>query len=185
MAALTFKPVTKAAWPDFEQLFESPSAPKYCWCMAWRPFAGNRSETPGSARKPFMKALIQDNAPVGLLAYDGDEPVAWVSIAPKDSYLRLGGPDPAPGERVWSLVCMFAKRAYRGQGIAHKLIGAAVKYARTKGANIIEAYPVDPDAPSYRFGGFVSAYEKAGFDPVEKAGSRRHVMRRRLRKPKA
>ena len=30
------KPVDKNTWKDFETLFKSKGAPKYCWCMAWR-----------------------------------------------------------------------------------------------------------------------------------------------------
>ena len=34
--ALTFKPATKATWPDFDALFSGPGGPKHCWCMVWR-----------------------------------------------------------------------------------------------------------------------------------------------------
>jgi hypothetical protein len=42
---------------------------------------------------------------------------------------------------------------------------------------MVEAYPVAPDAPSYRFMGFVPVFEEAGFAEVGRAGTRRHVMR--------
>lgn len=174
---LTFRPVTKARWADFEALFESPGAPKYCWCMAWRPMDRDRASATNADRKAEMKGRITGGTRVGLLGYDGGEPVAWVSIAPKETYRRLGGPKPEPGERVWSLVCMFLKRPYRGEGIAHELIAAAIAEARKRKATIVEAYPVDPDSPSYRFGGFVPAFEGAGFVHAGGAGTRRRVMR--------
>jgi hypothetical protein len=55
-----------------------------------------------------------------------------------------------------------------------------VEHARRRGATVVEAYPVDPDSPSYRFMGFVSTFEAAGFREVGRAGARRHVMRLRL-----
>jgi hypothetical protein len=58
-----------------------------------------------------------------------------------------------------------------------RLIAAAVDYARQNGATVVEAYPVDPDAPSYRFMGFVPVFAEAGFVEVGRAGYRRHVMR--------
>jgi GNAT superfamily N-acetyltransferase len=174
---LTFKPVTKARWADFEALFEAPGSPKYCWCMAWRPMDADRSTATNAVRKAEMEGRIKKNAAVGLLGFDGKEPVAWVSIAPKDTYMRLGGPKPEPGETVWSLACMFVRRAYRGQGLAHELIAAAVAEARKRRASVIEAYPVDPSSPSYRFGGFVPAFEARGFVHAGPAGTRRHVMR--------
>ena len=49
--------------------------------------------------------------------------------------------------------------------------------ARAKGATVVEAYPVAPDSPSYRFMGFVPVFEAAGFREVGRAGIRGHVMR--------
>jgi hypothetical protein len=42
---------------------------------------------------------------------------------------------------------------------------------------VVEAYPVDPDSPSYRFMGFADLFETAGFREVGRAGKRRHVVR--------
>lgn len=175
---LTFKPATKARWPDFEALFEAKGCPSYCWCMAWRAVKDEVKDTSSSGRKAQMKRRFRSGTPVGLLGYDGGkEPVAWVSIAPKDTYRPLGGPDAEPGEKIWSLACMFVRRPLRGAGLGHELIAAATAYAKKRGATLIEAYPVDPKSPSYRFMGFVPAFESAGFEEIGKAGTRRHVMR--------
>ena len=56
------------------------------------------------------------------------------------------------------------------------LISAATKAARRERLTL-EAYPVDPDSPSYRFMGFIGLFERAGFKAIGRAGSRRHVMR--------
>lgn len=64
------------------------------------------------------------------------------------------------------------------------MIGAAIAYAKRKGATVVEAYPVDPDSPSYLHMGFVPAFAKAGFTKVGTAGTRRHVMRFPLKRPK-
>lgn len=114
---------------------------------------------------------------MGLIGYREGVPKAWVSIAPRETYRRLNGPDVEPGEVIWSLACMFLHKSLRGQGFAHALIAGAVAHARSQGATLIEAYPVAPDAPSYRFMGFVPAFEDAGFVHCGMAGKRRHVMR--------
>ena len=84
------------------------------------------------------------------------------------------GEDP---EKVWSIVCFFVRRPYRGQGMLKRMIEAAAEHAFRRGADMVEAYPVDPDSPSYRFMGFVPCFEECGFVRVGTAGSRRHVMR--------
>ena len=174
---LSFKPVTAAAKADFIALFERPGWQKQCWCMVWRATAEEGRGTPGSLRREQMLGRIERGVPVGLLGYLGGEPVAWVSIAPKETYQRLGGPEPAEGERVWSLACMLVRKDHRGEGLGHELIAAAVAEARRCGATVVEAYPVQPDSPSYGYMGHVPAFEKAGFTMVEMAGTRRHVMR--------
>ena len=72
---------------------------------------------------------------------------------------------------------LFIKRELRGEGMTAELIQVAAAHARSKGARILEAYPVLPGSPSYRFMGFVPTFERAGFRRVGPAGSRRHVMR--------
>ena len=72
---------------------------------------------------------------------------------------------------------MYMPRQLRGQGLGYQLIDATITHARHAGATVLEAYPVDPASPSYRFMGFVPAFEKLGFTFAGRAGSRRHVMR--------
>ncbi len=61
-------------------------------------------------------------------------------------------------------------------GILAYLEDVAIGYAKDNGARYIEAYPVAPDSPSYRFMGSVPIFEKAGFRFVKSAGRRANVM---------
>jgi GNAT superfamily N-acetyltransferase len=177
--ALRFEEVTPDHWPDFERLFEGRGGPKSCWCMVWRTMpAGSRGDS--AAKKQAISDRIVQRQPVGLLGYRGTEPVAWCSVAPRDTYRPLGGLDD-DGTVVWSLVCMFVTREIRGAGVGKELIRAAAEHSRRQGAEILEAYPVEADSPSFRFMGFVPVFEALGFEEVGRAGSRRHVMRLDLR----
>lgn len=178
MPTLTFQPVTNARRADFLALFEGRGGPKHCWCMVWRPLDGKRGDFGPTDRRAAMLETIDAGTPVGILAYDGNEPVGWCSIAPRETYRKLGGPDDAEEVGpIWSLVCFFLRRDHRGQGIGRELLAAAIDYARREGARMIEAYPVAPDAPSYRFMGFVPLFKQAGFTELGPVGKRRHVMR--------
>ena len=174
---LSFRPVTEETRADFEAVFSAPGGPKYCWCMAWRATRAELREAKGPQRREQILGRIARGMPVGLVAYLEDEPIGWISVAPKSTFRGLGGPEPQPDENIWSLTCMFVSRKHRGQGHAHAFIAGACDHARRSGASVLEAYPVMPDSASYRFMGFVPAFEKAGFTHVGPAGSRRHVMR--------
>jgi GNAT superfamily N-acetyltransferase len=176
---LVFREVDNTNWDDFERLFAARGGPKSCWCMVWRARAAEAKATDGTSRKAAMHSRVRDGVPIGLLGYLADQPVAWCSIAPRATYRPLGGPDDfaAAPNAVWSLACFFIRRDLRGKGASEQALNAAIAHARCKGGKVIEAYPVDPDSPSYRFMGFVGLFERAGFKAIARAGTRRHVMR--------
>jgi len=173
-----FKPVTLENREDFVRLFESRGAPGYCWCMVWRHHGEETKNNTKTNRKKYMLGRIDDKIPVGLLAYDGKEPVAWCSVAPRSTYHRLGGEEieGVEEDKIWSLVCFYIKRDYRRQGLSQLFIKEAAKYAKKNGAKYLEAYPVEPDSPSYHFMGFVPVFKEMDFEFIKKAGSRRNVM---------
>ena len=178
---LRVKAVDAACWSDLVRLFEARGGPKHCWCMLWRAKAGEPGRGNPDQRRAALHQRVTQGVPVGLLACVDGQPVGWCSIAPRETYRPLGGPaQPQQPGSVWSLVCFFVARPWRGQGVASRLVTAALEYAREHGAQWVEAYPVDVESPSYRFMGFVPMFARLGFEEVGRAGSRRHVMRRRL-----
>ena len=140
---------------------------------------GHQGRPGGQEGRPG--AAGPEGVPVGILGYLDGEPVAWCSIAPRETYraglYRPSGDEP---DGVWSIACFFVPRRLRRRGIAKLLLHAAIDHARSRGATVIKAYPVDPDSPSYRFMGLVPLFEDAGLREVGTAGTRRHVMRLRV-----
>lgn len=182
-ATFVFHEVTRERWGDMERLFEARGGPKSCWCMVWRATPEEARRTDGASRKAALKKRVEARIPIGLLGYLDGEPVAWCSIAPRETYrdgLAEVSEEDAPGD-VWSLACFFALRSVRGRGVFDAALEAAKAHAKKRGARILEAYPVDPESPSYRFMGFLPKFEQAGFVEVGRAGTRRHVVRFTLR----
>ena len=180
--SLEFHEVDGARWPDLVRLFEGRGGPKHCWCMVWREAGPNRGALGNDDRKALLQQRVVEGTPIGLLAYLEGAPVAWCSVAPRETYREraLGGPPSTSGDVVWSIVCFFAQRRLRGEGVGRALLAAAVRVAVSHGATAIEAYPVDPDSPSYRFMGVTSMFRAAGFAELGRVGTRRHVMRLNL-----
>ena len=182
LGVVEVREVDAARWPDFEWLFESRGGPRWCWCRMWRRDADGRMPHDRAHMKEAMRQRIAGGGRVGLLAYVDGEPAAWCSVAPRETFVGLGGVE-EPGEdesTVWSLTCFYVRNASRHRGLMERLIEAAVGHAREHGGSVIEAYPVPPDGPSYRFCGFIPVFEAHGFSEVGRAGTRRHVMRRSL-----
>jgi GNAT superfamily N-acetyltransferase len=175
LSRIRFIEVTRETRADFESLFEQPGAPKYCWCMAWR--HSSREHVQNDEKKRLMMALIGKDAPVGILAELDGNMVGWCSVAPRATYRKLSRQQDDSETGIWSIVCFYVPRAMRGGGLASVLLDAAIGHAFAKGARIVEAYPVDEAAPSYRFMGFRDMFTTRGFREVGTAGTRRHVMR--------
>jgi hypothetical protein len=59
----------------------------------------------------------------------------------------------------------------------HLLLKAAVDFAASRGAEIIEGYPVEPGARLYTYMGSPATFLAAGFQDVTPSGQSRQVMR--------
>ena len=72
------------------------------------------------------------------------------------------------------------KSGYRGRGLTSPMVEAAVEYARSAGARIVEAYPVKtmPGDPGR---GVLSTFLAAGFTPYaeDRTSAKRNIVVRR------
>ena len=177
-SGLEIRPVSPERWDDMVELFERRgprgghrNTPAYgCWCMYWR----DRSLAHGTPKKRAMGRLVRAGREPGLLAYDDGEPVAWISIAPRDEFQALlRSPQYRPRdeeEGVWSIVCITVDRYAQRRGIAGALVDAACSHAFAHGAAAVEAYPHVSNAGDYM--GSLPLYEQAGFRRVRDANKR-------------
>ncbi|MFZ0533236.1 MAG: GNAT family N-acetyltransferase [Anaerolineales bacterium] len=180
----SFHPLTPERWSDFEKLFGPRGACGGCWCMYWRLSRTQYDEQHGELNRRNIKALVDSGNISGILAYSGDEPVGWCSIAPHEEFPTLGRSrilKPVDDQPVWSVVCFFVTRGQRRKGLTVQLLKAAVEYAASKGARIIEGYPVEPKdgkAPDvFVYTGLLSAFKQAGFTEVLRRSATRPIMR--------
>ena len=163
-ASVHINPVTPDRWPDMARLFEARGAPHYCWCMVYR--APDNPRLSNDEKRDRMAGLVSAGTPVGLLAYDGDDPVGWCSVAPRETYLRLERSRAMPriGDApTWAVLCFFVRRSHRQAGVGHALLAGAVEYARNQGAQVIEGYPWDTAGVSSRHRGHSALFRAAGF----------------------
>jgi GNAT superfamily N-acetyltransferase len=184
MEQLTFHPVTPERWDELETLFGPRGAVGGCWCMWFRQKRSEFERLKGELNRQAMKAIVEAGQVPGLLAYAGDLPVAWCSVAPRQEFPSL---DRSPvlkrvdDQPVWSVVCFFIARKYRRQKLSLALLQAALDYARQQGARIVEGYPIEPrrdSAPDiYAFTGLASTFLQAGFVEVARRSETRPIMR--------
>ncbi len=182
-------PLTRERWEDLVQLFNrrGRSIVRGCWCMHYRRSGSSGFGLWGKANKRAMKALVDRGTVPGLIIYKDKRPVGWISVGPREVYLRLERSvvmrrvDPKP---VWSIVCFFVDPQERSQGITRALLEGAIDYARSRGATLLEAYPVDKKGrshPDSMWFGAKGLYDRAGFKEVARRKATRPIVRRALR----
>jgi len=124
LAGIRFVEVTQTTRGRFEDLFEQPGAPKYCWCMAWR--HSGREHIQNDEKKRMMMALIEAGTPVGIVAELDGRTAGWCSVAPRQTYRRLSKRQDDSETGIWSIVCFYVPRSLRGGGLASALLDAEI-----------------------------------------------------------
>ena len=188
------RPLTAETWDALAALFREGGDARWCWCQHWR----LRSKDMAAAKVPALRARLRAQAesdqPPGLVAFDGDRAVGWVSLGPRTDFERIvrSRVIPAIDDRpVWSIVCFAVSSTARGRGVARALLEGAIAYARARGAEALEAYPVrldggEPVHPDAAFTGTLPMFERAGFEVAAErasdpsASNQRVVVRREL-----
>ena len=189
---LSVHPLTPDRLPDLDTVFHARgcSVAKSCYCMYYR-LSGKgmdlkTGETRTSGGRAAMAKLTEGEIPPGLLGYKVGKAVGWVSLGPRTHFVRLAN---SPTMRsiddkpVWSIICFVVPSEYRKQGVAHELLAAAVEFARARDATLLEAYPVDrdaPEAPNASWFGSRSMFVKAGFSEVARHKPTRPIVRLKL-----
>jgi GNAT superfamily N-acetyltransferase len=186
---LEVHPLTPDRWPDLVDLFSrrGASIPRNCWCMYYRKSGTDASRARAVANRRRMKTLVDRGLMPGLIGYEDGRPVGWISLGPREDYERLARSrvmKPVDDRPVWSIVCFFVDSKARGCGVTGAMLRAAVDHARSRGATLLEAYPVDkPDRSQSDFlwFGAKSIFDRAGFREVARRSPTRPVVRKRLR----
>jgi len=146
-----------------------------CWCMYPRFTGVEMKGVRNQQRREAMTKLACRRRAPGLLAFDGDQAVGWIAIAPRTELKRIENSRATPqvdDEEVWVIPCITVRPSARGRGIALALIRAAVAYAAKQGAPAVEAYPRAGSARTSddnAYFGTEPLFRRAGFKVVRKA----------------
>lgn len=182
--AIFYKHLSVNNWTDIESLFGAKGACGGCWCMWWRLRHRDYENSKGHKNKELLKKLVNENKPLGIIAYENEKPIGWCSISPRKYLIRLETSrifKPLDTVPVWSITCLYVNKDYRNKGLSGQLINWASEYAFNNGAMCIESYPIlnkkkkTPD--TFAFVGLKTAFEKASFKVIKQASETRCIMR--------
>ena len=178
---LTIRPLTAARVDDVKTVTRGTWGAS-CWDLFPRYSPAQQRELgitgggPGTneerRRAALAKLARRRKNSAGLVAYQGGEPIGFISLGPRYGFSRIEhsrATPPVDDVAAWVIPCITVRRGHRGQGVAVAMIRAAVEYAGRRGAPAVEAYPragrkrVHDD---FAYFGTDAMFRKAGFRQV-------------------
>ena len=208
---LSIRALTPEMIEDYFDFFDnrafSDGSPYYpCYCNAFNLRNDQikallaRAEARGGGTENWKEVLrdsamqmVRDGMIHGYLAYDGDLSVGWCNANDRLNYYRVGEfdldnipEDTVPSDcpvrgYIKSIVCFEISPAYRGMGIAGKLLEQVCEDAASDGYSFAEAYPKNESGDStLSFAGPLRLYQKAGFQEYDRNDSA-IIMRKALK----
>ncbi len=142
----------------------------------------------GGPNRRALQRIVKAGPPPGVLAYVDGVPAGWCAVSPREVLRRLERSRvmaPVDNRPVWTVTCFFIGRAYRGHGLAVRLLRAAMALAARHGGRLVEGHPTDTRdkrTPGvFLWTGIADTFRRAGFREVARRSPTRPVMRRAVR----
>lgn len=193
MVTITTEVATAARWDDVQHALTGGGDGASCQCI-W-PMLSNKdwNETTTPQRTEMLRDEIADGPPPGLIAYVDGEAAGWIRIGPRTRQARItrtrmitaASQEALDDDSVWAVTCFVVRREHRGSGLNLELLRAAVDYAASSGARLIEGYPVDTRGSQKRtndlFHGTLGTFLSAGFTERAEMKPGRTIVARELR----
>lgn len=153
--------------------------------MWFRQTGAEYEQRRGAANRAAMCGIVDRGEVPGLLVYVDRDPAGWVSVEPREAFPRLERSRAAKrvdDADVWSIVCFYIAKGFRGQGLMRRLVDAAVEQAAANGASVVEAYPKDLEdgivSADAAYVGLLPVFKAAGFVEVARRVKGRPVVRK-------
>jgi len=163
--AISIVPANEASWNDLQTVFSTRGQASRCQCQRYklRPrefFAGfPAEERAGRLREQTDCGYPESDTTSGLVAYLDNEPVGWCAVEARTAYAGLlrnhrvpwvGRAEDKTDDSVWAVTCLLTRAGFRKRGVSRALAGAAVGFARERGARALEGYPHDNEERDLR-----------------------------------
>ena len=173
---LLIEPIKARHLADLDLLF-AHGDPRTCQCaylrLTHRDYGDSTPAANRSLHHKAIRAAQRRGEAAGLLAYDEQGPVGWVSFGAREDFARLVASrvlQPVDDQPVTSVICFVVAPRARRRGVAHALLAEVIDFADHHNLHLLEGYPVDsgglPRSAAAQWRGPVSLFAAAGFVEV-------------------
>src|SRR5687767_8836359 len=179
-ATIELQQLRDANFADYETLTRHGNDGKLCYCAFWHQkwssmdeYHAVQRENPDRLRECVLDR-VKSRFHVGVIAYEGGVPCAWVSVGPLIDFFWAWRRVAQVGDAAKStagIMCVSVAPASRGKHTQERVLEALKDYGRARGWSVIEAYPfadgtIAAHGLTLAWPGFTKSYERAGFARV-------------------
>lgn len=181
---VTIKPLVPALADGYLKFFDGPAFidnPDWagCYCCFYHICSPEWELCTGRQNREFARKAIESGSLNGYLAFMDSEPVGWVNAGARESYKRLKDEPLPEGNHICSIVCFVTAPPLRRQGIASRLLRAAIDGAKGR-YDYMEAYPLKGEqTAAFHYHGPLAMFEAAGFETVGET-EKYYIVRRKV-----
>ncbi|QUW18028.1 GNAT family N-acetyltransferase [Agrococcus sp. Marseille-Q4369] len=179
MPEVDIRPATPDRFPHAQRALSGGGDGRSCQCQWWTITNVEFQRSSVEERRELLRAELEGELAPALIAYVDGEAAGWVRVGPRTRQIRLSRTkqlastteEPWDDGSVWAVSCFVVRTEHRGEGLAGRLLAAAIDFAGSHGARVLEGYPVDPSegrkkASNELYRGVVSTFARAGFREV-------------------
>lgn len=188
MPEIVIAPATADRFDEAQHALTGGGDGRSCQCQWWTITNAEFQRISTDDRRELLRAELHEAPPPALIAYVEGEAAGWVRIGPRTAQIRLARTRliagntalPMDDPDVWAVTCFVVRREHRGKGLNHRLLSAAIDFARKHGARVIEGYPYDTTvgkhASNELYRGILSVFEAEGFREVARPRADRVIV---------
>jgi ribosomal protein S18 acetylase RimI-like enzyme len=191
MTEITIEPARADRFADAEHALTGGGDGASCWCQWWMLAPKDFDAVTTDEKRERLRDDLAAPIPSALIAYVDGEAAGWVKVAPRPDQPRLArtrsvqkSPEPMDDPDVWAITCFAVRKEHRSQGLASRLLDAAITHAQANGARVVEAYPVDTGVKRFSsnelYHGTLTSFLAAGFTETARPGAARPIVAKQL-----
>jgi GNAT superfamily N-acetyltransferase len=152
---------------DFYRVHCDEHGHGWCFCVAWWvPTWEGWSNRTAEENRRMREQLFDVEQYDGYLMYDGETPVGWCQVGPRDRLHKMVAEYRLPRDSdAWAVTCFVIAPKYREIGLGYYMLAEVLKDLKGRGVKYVQGFPFRGQhmAPEDLWTGPEGFYVKAGF----------------------
>ena len=128
---------------DFYRIHSKENGHGWCFCIAWwAPTWDAWSKRTSEENRRMREQLFDVEQYDGYLMYDGEKPIGWCQVGPRDRLHKLAMEyELLPNSDAWAISCFVILSAYREIGLGGFMLTEILKDLKEKGVKYVQGFP--------------------------------------------